>query len=431
MKIMMTKITTLKKIFLTIILFVLSTNLYSQNSFPAYAKAEDAGISTERLNRIDTFINGLIENEYLPGAVVFIARHGKVVYHKAYGYDDIETKSLLRKDDIFRIASQTKAITSIAAMMLFEEGKFLLDDPISNYIPEFKNTNIIKTFNEQDTTCVTEPAKRGITVRQLLTHTSGIGYATIGTRQMNAIYAKAGVPSGVGNITGTLAEKMKLLAGCPIQHEPGEKFTYGLNSDLLGYLVEIWSGMSLDQFFKTRIFEPLGMNDTYFYLPKEKQHRLVKLYEERNGVAKKINKSVEGDADYPCMEGTYFSGGAGLSSTIEDYAKFLQMLLNGGTFNGNRLLSRKTIDLIITNQLSDEVSKTRKFGLGFEIETPERDHLTPLTVGSFSWAGMFNTSYWADPKENIVALIYSQIYPTTTGRIEHKFRALVYQAVIE
>jgi CubicO group peptidase (beta-lactamase class C family) len=315
-------------------------------------------------------------------------------------------------------------------MMLFEEGKFLLDDPISEYIPEFKNPKILKTFNEQDTTYTTEPANRGITVRQLLTHTSGIGYAIIGAnRQMNAIYAKAGVPSGVGNIAGTLAEKMKILGTCPIMHEPGERFTYGLNTDLLGYLVEIWSGMSLNQFMKTRIFDPLGMKDTYFFLPKEKQPRLVKLYEENDGIAKKINTSVEGDADYPCGEGTYFSGGAGLSSTIEDYAKFLQMLLNGGTYNGKRLLARKTIDLILTNQISDKVSETRKFGLGFEIETASTDHRSPLSIGSFSWAGMFNTSYWADPSEKLVALIYAQIYPTTNGRIEHKFRALVYQAL--
>ena len=261
----MNKILALKKMLMIIILFLLANNLYSQNGAFIASEPEEVGMSTERLNRIDIFLNDIIEKKYLPGAIVFVARNGKVVYHKTYGYNDIDTKSLLKKDDIFRIASQTKAITSIAAMMLFEEGKFLLNDPISKYIPEFKNPTIIKTFNEQDTTYTTEPAKREITVRQLLTHTSGIGYAIIGTKQMNAIYSKAGIPGGVGNITGTLAEKMKILGGCPLMHEPGEKFTYGLNIDLLGYLVEIWSGMSLDKFFRTRIFDPLGMNDTYFF----------------------------------------------------------------------------------------------------------------------------------------------------------------------
>lgn len=415
-----------------IFLIVFANNLYSQNnSFIAYAKPEEAGMSTERLNRIDAFLNGLIKKNYLPGAVVFIARNGKVVYHKAYGYNDIETKSPLKKNDIFRIASQTKAITSIASMILFEEGKFLLDDPISKYIPEFKNPTIIKTFNEQDTTYTTEPAKKEITIRQLFTHTSGIGYAVIGTIQMNALYAKDNIPVGAGSTTENLAEKMKLLGKYPLMHEPGEKFTYGLNSDLLGYLVEIWSGMPLDKFMRTRIFDPLGMNDTYFYIPKEKQPRLVKLYQELDGVAKKTTASLDGNSDYPCKEGTYFSGGAGLSSTIEDYAKFLQMLINGGTFNNKRLLSRKTIELILTNQIPNKVSETRKFCLGFEIVTPETNHLYPLSLGSFSWAGAFNTSYWADPKENLIALIYTQIYPTTNGKVEHKFRTLVYQAIID
>ena len=155
------------------------------------------------------------------------------------------------------------------------------------------------------------------------------------------------------------------------------------------------------------------------------------MYEENDGIAKKVTQTVEGDADYPCFEGTYFSGGGGLSSSIEDYAKFLQMLLNGGTYNGNRLLGKKTIELILTNQLANIVSETRQFGLGFEIETAKTDYLTPLSIGSFSWAGMFNTSYWADPKENLVALIYTQIYPTTNGKVEHKFRSLVYQAIID
>lgn len=423
----------MKKVLVFIfILFLNHNSVFSQPTKKfTVAKPETVGMSSERLSRIDTFLNDCVKKEYIPGAVAFIARKGKIVYYKSFGYDDIEKKIPLKKDQIFRIASQTKAITSIAALMLYEEGKYNLDDPVSKFIPEFKNPVILKTFNEKDSSYTTEPAKKEITIRQLFTHTSGIGYAGIGTKEMNAIYAKAGVPSGVGNSNGVLSEKMKILGKLPLMHEPGEKFTYGLNTDLLGYLVELWSGMSLDEFFRKRIFIPLGMDDTYFYLPENKKSKLTTLYEEKDGKLQKMLSNVEGDPNYPLHKGTYFSGGGGLSSSIEDYAKFLQMVLNKGHYNGKRLLSRKTIELLLTNQITPEVSSTRQFGLGFALETPVNDYLSPLTIGSFSWGGMFNTQYWADPKEELVCLIYTQIWPTTKGRISDKFKALVYQAVID
>jgi CubicO group peptidase (beta-lactamase class C family) len=395
------------------------------------ARPESAGMSAERLARIDRFLDEQVEKQNIPGAVAFVARNGKVVYYKAFGYDDIEKQTPLRKDHIFRIASQTKAITSIAALMLFEEGAYSLDDPVSKYIPEFQKPVIMKTFNESDSTYTSEPAKKEITIRQLFTHTSGLGYAGIGTKEMKAIYAKAGVPSGVGNSTDILAEKMRILGKQPLMHEPGEKFTYGLSVDVLGYLVEIWSGMTLDKYFKEKIFTPLGMNDTYFYLPKEKRSRLAILYEEQNGALRKMRSSVEGDPNYPCLDGTYYSGGGGLSSTIEDYAKILQMVVNKGTYNGKRLLGRKTVELLLTNQILPKVSETTQFGLGFQLETPVNDYLSPQSIGSFSWGGMFNTQYWADPKEGLVGLVYTQIWPTTKGRIADRFKELVYQSIIE
>ncbi|HEU5147601.1 MAG TPA: serine hydrolase domain-containing protein, partial [Chryseosolibacter sp.] len=226
----------------------------------------------------------------------------------------------MKRDDIFRIASQSKAITSLAAMMLWEEGKFLLDDPISKYIPEFKNPKVIKSFSKEDSTFTTEPAVREITVRHLLTHSSGLDYAVIGSTEFKAIYAKAGIPSGIGNDADVLADKMKLLGSMPLKHQPGERWTYGLNTDVLGYLVEIWSGQSFDQFLKTRIFEPLGMKDTYFYLPKNKHNRLVALHGNKDGKVFKMKSAAYDalDVDYPKRQGTYFSGGAGLSSTAED-----------------------------------------------------------------------------------------------------------------
>src|SRR5687767_9012908 len=220
-------------------------------------KPEDVGFSSERLFRIDNSINEYVKAESIPGAVVYIVRNGKVAYYKAYRYSDLEKNTALKKDDIFRIASQSKAITSLAVMMLFEEGKFLLDEPVSKYIPEFKNQQILKTFNASDSSYTTEPAKSEITIRQLLTHSSGIDYAAIGTTEFKGVYAKAKIPSGIGNEKDLLGDKMKALGQLPLKHNPGEKWTYGLNHDVLGYLVEVWSKMTFDQFLKTRIFDPL------------------------------------------------------------------------------------------------------------------------------------------------------------------------------
>ena len=395
------------------------------------AKPEKAGIVPERLQRVDQMVNGFLANGQIPGAVVLIARNGKIAYHKAYGYSNLENKTPLKPNDIFRIASQSKAITSLAVMMLFEEGKFLLDEPVSKYIPEFKNPRVLVNFNEKDSSYFTEPAKSEPTIRQLLTHTSGVDYAGIGNKEFKAIFAKAGVPSGIGNHQGLLADKMKILAKLPLKHHPGERYTYGLNSDVLGYLVEIWSGMSLDQFFKTRIFTPLGMNDTYFYLPTEKHNRLVTLYETRDGkLVKPTGKIYDGvTPEYPTLAGTYYSGGAGLSSTVEDYAKFLQLFLNGGVYNGKRLLSRKTVELMLTNQVQPPL--TNQVGLGFGLETSVNDHQSIVSIGSFSWGGAFNTHYWADPKEKLVGLIFTNMYSSPVWTIGDKFKIATYQAIAD
>jgi CubicO group peptidase (beta-lactamase class C family) len=392
---------------------------------------KENGISTERLQRIDNFISGYVAKGQIPGAVALVVRNGKVVYHKSFGYSDLENKVSLKKDDIFRIASQTKAITSLAVMMLFEDGKFLLDDPVSRYLPEFKNPKVLANVNWADTTFTAVPAKSEITIRQLLTHTSGIDYASIGSQEFKALYAKAKVPSGIGSANMLLADKMKVLGDLPLKHNPGEQFTYGLNTDVLGYLVEVISGQPLDQFFKTRIFQPLGMNDTYFYLPKEKHNRLVYLYETKNGVLSKMSTSTYDGSNpqYPMLAGTYFSGGAGLSSTVEDYAKFLQLFLNKGEYNGTRLLSRKTVELMLTNQLQPPI--TNQFGLGFGLETAANDYQSILSMGSFSWGGAFNTHYWADPKEKIVGMIFTNMYASPVWNIGDKFKVLVYGAIAD
>ena len=398
------------------------------------ASPESAGFSSERLNRIDENINSWIKDGRLNGCVALIIRNGKIIYHKGFGYDDEEKTKPIRTDNIYRIASQTKAITSVAVMLLYEEGKFLLDDPISKYIPEFTKQQVLDKFNEADSSYTTVPAKTEVTIRQLLTHTSGIAYAQIGSREANAIFAKTTITAGIGVAKGKiLADDMKKLGKMPLMHQPGEKFTYGLNTDVLGYLVEIISGMPLDKFLRTRIFEPLGMKDTWFYLPTDKQNRLVNLFEEIDGKLVKAKPVTEQNGvfliDYPKTEGTYFSGGAGLSSTALDYAIFLQMLLNGGEYNGKRLLSRHSVRMMTMNQIGDISRGPNKFGLGFGITTEKGSSILPTPEGVFEWGGAFATTYWADPEEKIIGIIYRQLWRTTQSEVPNKFKVLVYQAL--
>lgn len=418
-----------RNVLVAVLLILVVSSGYGQAALPSAAKPEDVRMSSERLLRIDKMVEEHINKSLIPGAVVLIVRDGKIAYHKAYGFSNAESKTSIKKDDIFRIASQSKAITSLAVMMLFEEGKFLLDDPVSKFIPEFRNPVVLKTFNAKDTTYTTEPAKGEITIRHLLTHSSGIDYAGIGSDPFKAIYAKAGIPSGIGNHRDVLADKMKKLGGLPLKHQPGERWTYGLNTDLLGYLVEVWSGMSFSDYLQKKIFQALGMKDTWFYLPSEKHNRLVPLYEGYQGKIRRIGPTAyDGvNPDYPKLDGRYYSGGAGLSSTVEDYARFLQLFLNKGTFNGKRLLSRKTVELMLTDQLSAPDSP--EFGLGFGLETEKNDAGSILSKGSFQWAGAFNTHYWADPAEKLIGIIFTNIYQTPVWDIGDRFKVLTYQAI--
>jgi CubicO group peptidase (beta-lactamase class C family) len=399
-------------------------------------KPEAAGFSSERLKRIDNNIMQWVNDGHTTGAVALIVRNGKIVYHKAFGYDDLQKIKPMRTDNIFRLASQTKAITSVAVMMLYEEGKFLLDDPVSRYIPEFAKQQVLDSFIAKDSSYTTIPAKSEVTIRQLLTHTSGIDYGPSPSKEASAIFFKAGILEVVGVEPGKLlADNIKKIAKLPLMHQPGERFTYGLNTEVLGYLVEVTSGMSLDRFFKTRIFEPLGMNDTYFYLPPSKYSRLVTLHEEVKEKLQKADAEIKNNGifitDYPKTKGTYFSGGTGLSSTAMDYAIFLQMMLNGGEFNGKRLLSRNTVRMMTMNQIGDINFGVNKFGLGFGITTEKGSSIIPTPEGVFEWAGGFATHYWADPKENLIGILYRQIWNTTQWEAGTKFKVLVYQALNE
>ncbi|MBT2563133.1 beta-lactamase family protein [Pedobacter sp. ISL-68] len=367
------------------------------------------------------------------GAVGLVVRNGKIVYYKSFGVDDANKNTALQKDAIFRIASQTKAITSTAVMILFEEGKFLLDDPISKYIPSFAKPNVLSTFNEKDSSYTTVPAKREITIRDLLTHTSGIDYAQIGSPKMKAIYAKAGIQAGFSDHKQLLADAINKLGTLPLVQNPGERFTYSLSIDVLGRLVEVVSGLSLDVFLRQRIFKPLGMEDTYFNLPVNKQSRLVQVYTEDKETSKPVlwkDDTFPGSTiNYPINNNGYYAGGAGLVSTIKDYAIFLQMYLNGGEYNGHRILSRHTVEIVTKNQIGEIPFGDDKFGLGFQITTEKGNAKLGLSEGSFSWGGFFATSYWADPKEKISGLLFLQQWPFKHSELSDKFKVLVYQAL--
>ncbi|MEO6232918.1 MAG: serine hydrolase domain-containing protein [Ferruginibacter sp.] len=421
-------------LFLLMIAFQVSI-IFAQN-ITTVANPEAAGFSGERLKKLDVAMNDWVHQEWMNGGVALIVHDGKIAYYKAAGYNDLANKTALKKDDIFRIASQTKAITSVAVMMLFEEGKLLLDDPISKYIPAFKKQKVLDKFNAVDTTYTTIPAKREVTIRDLLTHTSGLGYASIGSKEATAIYAKSNVTAGIGVTDDKLLDAMNRLGALPLMHQPGERWTYGLNADLLGCLVEVISGKTLSEFFEQRIFEPLGMKDSYFSIPTEKAGRLVNLYTEDSlghlqNAGNSRSSRLAPIVNYPLSKNTYFSGGAGLSSSIYDYAIFLQMLLNNGTYNGKRLLGRNSVRMMTMNQIGDLSIGTNKFGLGFEILTESGSAKVPAQAGTFSWGGAFATSYWVDPKEKLVLLFYRQLSGSTHGDVVEKFRALAYQAIAD
>ncbi|MFT4943147.1 MAG: CubicO group peptidase (beta-lactamase class C family) [Flavobacteriales bacterium] len=405
----------------------------NQNSLPlVYGKASEVGISEDRLARIDSMCIKAIKDGDLPGVVALVARNGKIVYNKAFGWADAKTKRPLQRDDIFRLASQSKAITATAVMMLWEEGRFQLDDPISKYIPEFKNPVVLDSVLV-DGTVITTPADKEISIRHLLTHTSGIGYGVIDNdERMKKIYKQAGIIDLFTTEQISIEENIKKLATLPLHHNPGEKFTYSESYDVLGYFIEIISGMPFDTYLQNHIFEPLEMNNTAFYLPKSKEDRLVAVQTKEEN--KWINYPITFyDPNYPIKGAKqFFSGGAGLSSTAEDYAKFLQMYLNNGELNGTRLLSRTTIKTIMANQIGALWGEDPKahYGLAFMVLTKKGEGAGGSgSSGTFSWGGYFNTSYFADPEEQIIGILLKQTQKITSDDTGWQFPILVGQSL--
>ena len=389
------------------------------------------GIDYSKLGLIDSIINDRISKNQLNGVVTILIKDNQLVQWKGYGYLDKESKKPMPKDAIFRIMSQTKALTSTGIMILYEQGKIYLDEPIGDFIPEFKNQKVIDKYNAADTTYTTVPAKRNITFRDLLTHSSGLDYADIGTPTGNAIYAKAKIPSGLGYFDVSLLDRMKALGKLPLMFQPGEKWQYSLGSDLLGCLIEVISKQSLEEFLTRNIFRPLGMNDTYFNLPQSKASRLTTVYTEDSlhNVIKWSHTFRHIDPDYPLMKKGYFAGGAGLSSTAWDYAIFMQMMLNGGIYNGHRILSPRTVQLMTSPQLDYVYNGADWFGLGFGITSAKSANRNPRNEGSFNWGGYYGTVYWADPKAHLVCLIMTQQTPNTYGIFFQKVENVIYSSL--
>jgi CubicO group peptidase (beta-lactamase class C family) len=383
--------------------------------FPNSLTNNELGFNKDRLNNIENGFQELISKEQIPGAVALVVRNGKVVYEKAFGISDPKTNRAYKIDDIFRIASMSKAITSTAAMILYEQGKFNLDDPISKWIPAFKNMTILSSYNAKDTTYTTVPAVKPITVRQLFTHTSGLSYGRIsGDVRFHAIAAKAGITELYTTDKVSLAENINKLASIPLVSQPGEKYNYAMGLDVLGYLIELWSGQKFDVFLKENLFQPLGMKDACFYLPESKADRLVPVLKPAaTGKGWEKYTGTYYDVDYPVKGAkTWFSGGAGLSCTARDYALFLQMLLNNGTANGKRVLSPYSVFLLTAaNQTPDltPTDKSEQFNsLGFGVITSLGEERGNGYKGRFSWGGYFNTNYWADPKTGTIMVLLKQ-----------------------
>ena len=390
------------------------------------ASPEKLGFSSERLQRLDAVIQAQVEQKKIAGVVLYVAREGKAVRYRGYGMGDLEAGKPMTTDAIFRIASMSKAVTTTAIMMLYEEGKLMLRDPVSKYIPEFKNSMVaVAAPDGSAEKFVTVKAKRPIQIRDLLTHTAGLTY---GTGPAVELYRQAKFTGWYfADRDELIGDVIKRLAALPLNGQPGEVYQYGYSTDVLGYLVEVISGMPLDRFFAERIFGPLKMVDTSFFLPPEKAARLVPVY----GIDAKGALGRGDQGDFVTGPRKCFSGGAGLLSTAGDYARLLQMFLNEGELDGVRLLSPKSVELMRANHTGTKYAgDTGAFGLGFWV-MPDVGAFGELgSVGSYGWGSAYFPQYVVDPKEKIVALLMTQLRPAGGNDLNQKFKVMLYQALI-
>lgn len=403
------------------------------------AAPEDAGMSSERLDRLTEAMQAYVDDGKLAGMVALVSRNDKVVYLEAVGEADMETGRAMTPDTIVRIASMTKPVTSVAVMMLYEEGHFLLSDPIAKYLPELADLEVYES-GEGDG-MVTRPAARQVTIHDLLTHQAGFIYGNVITPgplgaayDAKAITLSGVVPAGIA-LPQTLEEFTTRLGQMPLAHDPGTQWSYGVSTDVLGRLVEVVSGMSLGDFFQARIFGPLGMTDTAFFVPEEKQDRFASVYTiGEDGALTLVGAAAERNYLNPTSQA--LSGGGGLVSTAMDYARFSLMLLNGGALDGVRIVSPKTVDLMSMNHLPDThptlpIFPGAGFGLGFAVITDAAATKGLVSEGEYSWAGFFSTDFWIDPEEDLVAVVLTQHLAYGTYPIRADAHRFIYGAIEE
>lgn len=421
-----------KRILQSLLIFILSVLFYPlpAQDLPT-APPESAGFSSDRLERLTTTLDQYADEQRLAGGVLLVAWEGKSIYHRAFGKRNLESEEPMSKGDIFRIASQTKAIVSTAILMLQEEGKLLITDPVGKYLPEFLNTRVAE---ETDEGYNVVPARQPITIRHLLTHTSGIDY---GYGPAAEEWKQAGIQGWYfAHRDEPIRETVRRIASLPMATHPGEAYTYGYSIDVLGALVEVVSGQPLDQFLRDRIFEPLQMNDTHFYLPREKRDRLAVVYSVY-GQERQLRRAPDpgmgvGQGHYVDGPRTSLSGGAGLLSTTTDYTRFLQMMLNKGSFAGERILSPASVELMTADHLGNlPFRKGEGFGLGFYTVQDIGERGLPGVIGEFGWSGAYHSTYWVDPVNGITVVFLTQLIPATGMDIREKVRALIYQAIVQ
>jgi len=394
-------------------------------------RPEQLGFAPERLARVDSVMQRYVDSGRVAGVVTLVARHGRIAQVGAYGWADREAGRRMSADAVFRIASQTKAVTSVAVMTLVEEGRLRLADPVSRWLPSFAAATVVA-----DTGRGRVPVRRSVTIRDLLTHTAGISYGTDSLVQ--DLYRAAGLGPAAGygwyfaDKTEPICTSMDRLGSLPFVAQPGTRFVYGYNTDILGCVVERVSGQSLDDFLRTRILSPLRMSDTHFFLPAEKRDRLTAVYaaNDRGGYVR-ADEGPRGQGAYVDGPRAGYSGGAGLLSTAGDYARFLQMLLDGGTLDGARILAPATVALMTADQIGSLYgSAASGFGLGFEVLLDPGRAAQYGTPGRFGWGGAYATNYWVDPGEDLVAVFMVQLLPRGDLDLADRFRTLVYQAIV-
>ncbi len=408
---------------------LVSTRAFYAQTLPR-TLPEEVGLSSERLKRLSTVLQGYVREGKLAGGVVLVAREGKVAYVEAFGQRDREAGAPMQQDTIFRIASQTKALVSVGVMILQEEGRLLISDPVGKYLPEFRESTVAVPKEGGGYEVV--KAKRAITIRDLLTHTAGIGYGR-GVAQDR--WEAAGITGWYfADREEPISATVSRMAALPFDAQPGERWVYGYATDILGVLIERVSGQTLEEFLRSRILEPLGMKDTHFYLPESKADRLAVVYSPTpsGGLERAPERGgMFGQGAYVKGPRKSYSGGAGLLSTAMDYARFLQMLLNGGELDGRRILSRKSVELMTVDHLGNITFRPGEgFGLGFSVVKDLGVRGVTGSVGEFGWGGAYHSTYWVDPKEQLVVVYFTQLIPAGDLDDHGKLRALIYQAIV-